>query len=103
MSKEFNQDVVTKMAKLARLELTAAEVNEFGNQIDKILDYISVLNKVDTNNIEPLYTPLDIENRYTAKFSPDTTNSASTAQALVDIAPESMGNHYLVSKVITEK
>lgn len=44
---------VVKVAKLANLPLTSAEEKKFGKQLSSILDYMEVLNKVDTSNVEP--------------------------------------------------
>lgn len=54
MSTLYNMKIdVVKVAKLANLPLTSAEEKKFGKQLASILDYMEVLNKVDTSNVEP--------------------------------------------------
>ena len=43
-----------KVAALANLELSDAEINNYGGQVNDILKYIDKLNEVDTSNVEPL-------------------------------------------------
>lgn len=43
------------IAKLARIKLTDSEKNIFLPQLESILEYFDVLNKVDTTNIKPTY------------------------------------------------
>ena len=45
---------VRRVAELANLELTDAEVDSYRGQIDDILTYIDKLNAVDTSNVQPL-------------------------------------------------
>ncbi len=44
---------IEHLAKLSRLELTSDEINSYQQQIDDILQFVSVLQKVDTSNIQP--------------------------------------------------
>src|ERR1017187_4817694 len=43
-----------KVAALANLELTDAEVETYRGQLDDILNYIDKLNELDTSNVEPM-------------------------------------------------
>jgi len=43
-----------KVAALANLELTEAEVETFRGQLDDILTYIDKLNEIDTSGVEPM-------------------------------------------------
>ena len=45
---------VLKVAALANLELTPAEVETYRGQLDDILTYIDKLNEIDTSNVEPM-------------------------------------------------
>ncbi|TAN33083.1 Asp-tRNA(Asn)/Glu-tRNA(Gln) amidotransferase subunit GatC [Patescibacteria group bacterium] len=44
---------VKNIAKLARIELTPAEEKRHAETISAVLDYMKILNEVDTENIEP--------------------------------------------------
>lgn len=44
---------VKHIAKLANFSLTEEEIKKFQKQLGDILDYIEILNELDTDNIEP--------------------------------------------------
>ena len=47
----INKEEVKKVAQLARLELNMNEINNHAKQLEKILDYIRQLEKIDTDNV----------------------------------------------------
>lgn len=49
---KLTKEQVEHVAKLARLELSAAEVKKFQMQLSGILDYVEQLNEVSTEGIE---------------------------------------------------
>lgn len=49
----LSDDDVRHIAKLARLKLSDAEVKKLGKEMSSILDYIDILNELDTENVEP--------------------------------------------------
>jgi len=57
MSTEVRVDekLVREVASLARLDLSKEETDMFVSQFKDILDYVSILNEVDTENVAPAY------------------------------------------------
>ena len=51
---EVSESLTRKMAHLARLELTAGEVQTFTSQLSDILAYVDQLQKADVTGIEPM-------------------------------------------------
>lgn len=51
---KISRDDVLKVAALANLELSDAEVDTYQSHLDDILTYIDKLNEVDTADVEPL-------------------------------------------------
>jgi len=51
---KISREDVLKVAALANLELSDAEVDSYRGHLDDILTYIDKLNEVDTSNVEPL-------------------------------------------------
>jgi aspartyl-tRNA(Asn)/glutamyl-tRNA(Gln) amidotransferase subunit C len=47
--------LVREIASLARLDLSSEETEMFVSQFKDILDYVSILNEVDTENVPPAY------------------------------------------------
>jgi aspartyl-tRNA(Asn)/glutamyl-tRNA(Gln) amidotransferase subunit C len=51
---KISKEDVLKVATLANLELTNAEVEMYRSQLDDILTYIDKLNEIETSGIEPM-------------------------------------------------
>ncbi len=60
----LGDDEVRKLAHLARLHLSDAEVRKIGPQLQSILGFIEQLASVDTDEVEPMTTALDVDNRW---------------------------------------
>lgn len=54
------------VAKLAKLELTEAEIEKFTPQLSNVLDHFSELSEVDTKNVEPTSQTTGLEDVYRA-------------------------------------
>jgi aspartyl-tRNA(Asn)/glutamyl-tRNA(Gln) amidotransferase subunit C len=90
---------VEKVAKLARLEVSAAEKDAFAKQLSQILTHVETLNKYDTTGIEPTATVLGQAN----VFRDDVVRpSLSVEQALAN-APEREADGFAVPKIIEER
>lgn len=50
---KLTKEQVNHVAKLARLGLREDEVSKFQTQLSGILDYVEMLNEVDTDGVEP--------------------------------------------------
>jgi aspartyl-tRNA(Asn)/glutamyl-tRNA(Gln) amidotransferase subunit C len=61
MSK-LSRDDVLKLARLSRLMLTDEEVEKFRQELSSILEYVQVLNNVDTSSLEPTYQVTGLNN-----------------------------------------
>jgi aspartyl-tRNA(Asn)/glutamyl-tRNA(Gln) amidotransferase subunit C len=51
---KISKEDVLKVAALANLELSDAEVETYRGHLDDILTYIDKLNQIDTSGVEPL-------------------------------------------------
>ncbi len=87
---------VEKIAKLARLRLSAAEVALYGGQLTKILDSMAELNTVDTNGVPPTTSVLGTANVMRA----DEPMPFENTEALLANAPERDGPYFKVKKVL---
>lgn len=50
----MRKEEIQHLAKLSRLDLSNKEIEKFTKEISSILDYVSELQKIDTQNIEPI-------------------------------------------------
>ncbi len=54
MSDRLTSDVVAKVARLARLDLTEAEIDAATEQLGKMLDHFAEIDALDLSDIEPM-------------------------------------------------
>ena len=91
---------VRKVAKLAHLEITDAEVAMFEPQIASIGEYIEQLNELDTENIEPMLGGLTAEGEITDTRREDVPDESLGQKAALKEAPSAVGGHFQVPKVL---
>ncbi len=58
----LSRDDVKKVAKLANLPITSEEEERYSEQLSKIIDYIELLNQVDTKDVEPTFNVTGLSN-----------------------------------------
>ena len=98
MAKRIDEAQVRKVAKLARLELSNAEVEEFTGQLSAILGYVEKMNELDTNGVEPLAHCLPISNVLREDC---VRESLGTEKALAN-APQRDGEFFKVPKILDD-
>ena len=91
----ISREEVLHVSKLARLELSEAEVEKFTGQLGDILDYVSKLDELDTGDVPPTAHVLEITN----VFREDKVD-APRIDSIEEIAPEFYKGHFRVPKVI---
>ena len=47
-----SEDIIKRVAKLSRINLTSKEISKFKKDFDEVLDYFSVLETADVSDIE---------------------------------------------------
>ncbi len=92
----LTRDEVLKVAELGRLNLSEAEVEQFTQQLGKILGYVDVLNEVDVTNVEPMAHVADVSNVFRDDVA---RQSLPRGEALAN-APKSDGKFFLVPQII---
>ncbi len=91
----LTKEEVERVAKLARLKVTEAELVSYTSQISAILESFNQIAQVDTNDVKPLVTPIEIS----ATFRADAT-AEYNAEQLLESAPEKNGRLYKVPPVV---
>ena len=91
-----NRSDVEKAAHLARLGLSAAETDHHLQDLQQILSLIEQMQSIDTNNIEPLSSPLDA----VQPMRKDQVTETDRRERYQSLAPATDKQHYLVPKVI---
>ncbi len=92
----LNPDEVRRIARLARLELSGAEVESMRDRLNSIFGLIEQLKSADTRGIEPMAHAVDVVQR----LRPDRVTEADRRDDFQAIAPETEAGLYLVPRVI---
>ncbi|RTL56547.1 MAG: Asp-tRNA(Asn)/Glu-tRNA(Gln) amidotransferase subunit GatC [Rhodocyclaceae bacterium] len=92
----LNLEEIGRIAKLARLELSAAEAETTLNQLNGIFGFIEQLQAVNTDGIEPMAHAVDVVQR----LRPDTVTETDRREAFQAVAPETEAGLYLVPRVV---
>ena len=99
MDKRIDEAQVRKVAKLARLDLSDAEVAEFAGQLSAILDYVARMNELNTEGVEPLAHCLPISN----VFREDIVKESLGTEKTLANAPQRDGSFFKVPKILEEQ
>ena len=87
---------VENVALLSRLEMTAEELEAYSGQLNAILEYVDVLNKLDTTRIEPTAHVLQLKN----VMRPDEVKPSLPQELALSNAPEAEDGYFKVPKVM---
>lgn len=90
------RETVLKVAQLARLQLSPAEVEEFTQQLGAILDYVSRLDQLDTRAVEPMVHAIELVN----VFREDVPVPSLPRAAALSNAPKTDGKYFLVPAIL---
>ena len=92
----LNLEDVARIARLARIELSAAEREATRDQLNGILGFIEQLQAVDTEGIEPMAHAGDVVQR----LRPDIVTETDRRADFQAVAPETEAGLYLVPRVV---
>ena len=98
MDKKIDKSQVKKVAKLARLDLSEAEIEEFAGQLNAIIDYVERMNTLNTEGVEPMAHCLPVSNVFRGDIIKE---SLGTEKTLAN-APQSDGPFFKVPKILEE-
>lgn len=89
---DFNADNTRKVAKLAHLNLSEAEIAKFTPQLDSILGYFQDLQELDTTNVMPTAQVTGLHN----VTRPDQILTRATPDTLLAVSPLPKEDHQIV-------
>ena len=94
----ISRDEVSKVAKLAKLKLNEEQIDNHAPQIEKILDYINQLEKIDTTNVPCTTRAIEVINN----FRSDTNETYKNRDEILNLAPSREGDFFKVPKIIKD-
>ena len=95
---KITYEEVKKVAHLARLELNEAEINNHAEQLEKILEYIKQLQKIDTNDVPCTTRAIEVIN----VFRKDENEHSDCTEELLDLGPSREDKYFKVPKIMNE-
>ena len=96
--KRISSDEVKKVAQLARLELNESEINQHAEQLEKILEYIKQLEKINTEDIPCTTRAIEVVN----VLRKDEKKNYANSEEILDLAPSRENKFFKVPKIINE-
>ena len=97
MTKITNEEV-KKVANLARLELNKDEINNHAEQLEKILEYINQLEKINTDNVPCTTRAIEVFN----VFRKDEKKNSDCTEELLELGPSREDKYFRVPKIIND-
>ena len=88
----ITREQVLHVASLAHLDLTEAEVEKFGEQLNAILEAVSKVSELDLADVPPTSHPLDLVN----VWSEDEPRPSLPVEEVFANAPEREGLYFRV-------
>jgi aspartyl-tRNA(Asn)/glutamyl-tRNA(Gln) amidotransferase subunit C len=91
---------VSRIAHLARLELSPAESAAMLGQLNGFFRIVEQMSAVDTRGVEPLYTPLSALGSVALRLRDDAVTETDERERNQRSAPQVQDGLYLVPRVI---
>ena len=92
----INTELVSYIAELSRLELQSGEQQDMTAQLEQIIAYMDVLNKLDTQGVEPMSHVFPVKN----VLREDEVAPSQDRAELLAGAPVPDGEAFLVPKAV---
>lgn len=96
MSDRLTNDVVVKVAQLARLDLTPSEIERATEQLGDMLDHFADIDSLDLSSIEPMNQPLPIVN----VMRDDVVQPCLDRDEVLAAAPQSEDGRFWVPPIV---
>lgn len=93
---EVSREEVLHMAELSRLSISDDELEQFRQQFSGILGHMDKLALVNTDNVEPLYSPLQQD----APERDDLADNKRSREEILANAPATDGVYFIVPRIV---
>lgn len=93
----ISREEIIKLAKLSSLELTEDEISKYQTEVSSILEMITKLNEIDTDDVEPTY---QVSGNQNVMREDEISESTVPAERLLNLAPRKNKDQIEVPKVL---
>ena len=95
---KISKEEVKKVAQLARLELNEGEIKNHAEQLEKILEYIKQLERIQTDDIPSTTRAIEVVN----VFREDEKKNFDCTEELLELGPSKEDKYFKVPKIMNE-
>lgn len=99
MSNPLTRADVEHVAKLARLALSDAEIDQFTVQLGAVLEHFASVAALDTTDVPPTSHPIPLSN----VLRPDSPRPGLDRDVVLGMAPEAEDGRFRVPRVLAEE
>ena len=92
----MDKKTVTTISYLSRLKIDDQKEEKIIEDLDNIIKFVDQLNIIDTSDVAPLTNPLE----KTAKTRKDIVTAKNLKKDLLEVAPASNDDYFLVPRVV---
>lgn len=92
----LDKATVVRIATLARIEVQETELERLAGELSSILGWIEQLGEVDTADVEPMRSVMDIKTAWRA----DAVTDGNRPQDVLANAPKAHDGYFVVPKVV---
>ena len=92
----MDKKTVTTISYLSRLKIDDQKEEKIIEDLDNIIKFVDQLNIIDTSDVAPLTNPLG----KTAKTRKDIVTAKNLKKDLLEVAPSSNDDYFLVPRVV---
>jgi aspartyl-tRNA(Asn)/glutamyl-tRNA(Gln) amidotransferase subunit C len=93
---QVDEATVKRIARLARIRISAEEAKGLEKELSGILDWVAQLDEVDVAGVEPMTRVVEM----TLKMRDDVVTDGEKADEVTANAPETNDHFYVVPKVV---
>jgi aspartyl-tRNA(Asn)/glutamyl-tRNA(Gln) amidotransferase subunit C len=99
MSQRLTRDDVAHVARLARLRLSEAELDEFTEQLANVLEHAEDIERLDVDDVAPTAHPLPLQNVFRA----DVVRPSLDRAEVLAVAPATQDGQFRVPQILGEE
>ena len=96
----ITKEEIKKIASLAKINISDDELDNYSDQISKILEYMSTLNDVDTSKVDEFSNQLFGNSQLLRE---DIVEESLNRDDVLKLAPDSDGVYFKVPKIIEDE
>ena len=94
---KIKREDILHLADLSNFSMSDAEIESIGSDLENIINYISELNELDTEGVEPTYQVFEMENIWR---DDEIKEQEADREALLALTKEPMQDQIKVPKVL---